>query len=67
MITEKEVFYLLKRTYLSKQQYRTIKGQVLAGDIEGAYKGLLKLRRRNGQDHYRNEADASRQAGAVRK
>lgn len=28
---------------LSKQQYSTIKGQVRAGDIEGARKGLNKL------------------------
>lgn len=31
------------RKILSKQQYSTIKGQALAGDIEGARKGLNKL------------------------
>jgi len=28
---------------LTSQQYRTLKGQALAGDIEGAEKGLKKL------------------------
>lgn len=28
---------------LTRQQYRTIKGQAFAGDIEGAEKGLHKL------------------------
>lgn len=31
------------RPYLSKQQYRTIKGQALSGDIDGAEKGLNSL------------------------
>ncbi len=31
------------RSKLSKQQYRTLKGQILAGDSEGAMKGLNKL------------------------
>ena len=34
------------RPYLSKQQYRTIKGQALSGDIDGAEKGLNSLLRR---------------------
>lgn len=29
--------------YLTRQQYRTIKGQILSGDTEGASKGLNKL------------------------
>lgn len=33
------------RPYLSKQQYRTIKGQALAGDIDDAQKGLNSLLR----------------------
>ena len=35
----------LKRNkrYLTPQQYRTFKGQILSGDIEGFYKGLKKL------------------------
>lgn len=31
------------RPYLTKQQYRTIKGQALSGDIDGAEKGLNSL------------------------
>lgn len=30
---------------LSKQQYKTIRGQALAGDVQGASKGLRKLMR----------------------
>lgn len=32
---------------LTKQQYRTIKGQILAGDSEGAMKGLKRLTERS--------------------
>ena len=28
---------------LSRQQYKTLKGQILAGDAEGAMRGLKKL------------------------
>lgn len=31
------------RPYLTAQQYRTLKGQVLAGDPDGAMRGLHKL------------------------
>lgn len=31
---------------LSPQQYRTIRGQAIAGDIDGANKGLRKLLKR---------------------
>ena len=31
------------RKFLSVQQYRTLRGQVLAGDDEGAMKGLSKI------------------------
>lgn len=31
------------RRQLSRQQLRTLKGQALAGDIDGAIKGLHKL------------------------
>lgn len=31
---------------LSRQQYRTIKGQILAGDIDGAIKGFNRLIRK---------------------
>ena len=29
--------------YLTRQQFKTIKGQILSGDTEGASKGLNKL------------------------
>lgn len=31
------------KQHLTKQQYRTIKGQIIAGDINGALKGLNRL------------------------
>lgn len=31
------------KKYLTPQQYRTIKGQILSGDIEGSKKGINKL------------------------
>lgn len=31
------------RKHLTAQQYRTLRGQVLAGDPDGAMKGLRKL------------------------
>lgn len=39
---------LIKTNYhkLNPQQYRTLKGQCLAGDVEGAKKGLLKILRK---------------------
>lgn len=36
--------------HLTRQQYRTIKGQILAGDTEGASKGLNKLIESNRKD-----------------
>ena len=36
-----------KKHKLTHQQYSTIKGQILAGDIEGAKKGLDRLSRRS--------------------
>lgn len=38
------------RNRLTAQQYRTIKGQILAGDTEGARKGLWKLLKRDRKD-----------------
>lgn len=37
------------RDRLTKQQYRTLKGQILAGDSDGAMKGLRKLLMQNGR------------------
>lgn len=31
------------KKHLTKQQYLTIKGQIISGNIEGAMKGLQKL------------------------
>ena len=31
------------RSKLTKQQYRTLKGQILAGDSDGAMKGLMTI------------------------
>lgn len=36
------------KQYLTKQQYKTIKGQLIAGDLKGAEKGLNKLLRKSG-------------------
>ena len=35
-----------KARYLTTQEYRTLKGQALAGDIEGAEKGLETILQR---------------------
>ena len=36
------------RHKLTKQQYRTLKGQILAGDSNGAMKGLVTILMRSG-------------------
>lgn len=43
-----KAFHLLRmsRKKLNKQQYRTLCGQINAGDIEGAMRGLEKLLKR---------------------
>lgn len=38
--------------YLSPQQYKTIKGQILSGDDKGAMKGLKKILRRSKEMRY---------------
>lgn len=45
----KECFKLLKvnKDILSKQQYKTLKGQILAKDFEGFKKGLVTIQKRN--------------------
>lgn len=48
------------RPYLSKQQYRTIKGQALSGDIYGAEKGLNSLLRRCVYEYNNRNAACSR-------
>ena len=44
------------RPFLTKQQYRTIKGQALSGDINGAQKGLNSLLRRYAYEHNNRNA-----------
>lgn len=41
----KDSLILLKeyKNKLTKQQYKTLKGQILKGDIEGFRKGLFKI------------------------
>lgn len=43
-----KAFHLLRmsRKKLSRQQYKTLCGQINAGDIDGAMKGLEKLLKR---------------------
>lgn len=38
------------KQHLTKQQYKTIKGQIIAGDIDGARKGLQRLLNRQKGD-----------------
>lgn len=38
-----------KKGRLSRQQYRTVKGQILSGDVDGALRGLQKLELRRKQ------------------
>ena len=44
----KEEFYLLKKCKrkLTKQQYKTLKGQIIANDIDGFRKGLFIILKR---------------------
>ena len=49
------------RPYLSKQQYRIIKGQAISGDVDGAQKGLNSLlNRRYAYEHNNRNAACSR-------
>ena len=40
---------LAAKRFLSRQQYKTIKGQILAGDTDGAMRGLEKIIKGVGQ------------------
>lgn len=42
------------RHLLSKQQYRTLRGQILAGDSSGAMKGLRSVLRHRTQNKIEN-------------
>lgn len=41
---------------LTKQQYKTLRGQVLAGDPDGALKGLRNILKRRAERMVRKEA-----------
>ena len=44
-MSEIDLYKLLKfkKYKLTKQQYKTIKGQIRKGDYEGAYKGISRI------------------------
>ncbi len=48
-MSEIELYKLLKRYKykLSKQQYNTIKGQIKANDLDGAFKGIKTILNRS--------------------
>lgn len=48
-MNETKLYKLLKKYKykLSKQQYKTFKGQIISGDIKGFRNGLFNLMRRN--------------------
>lgn len=52
-----ECFKLLKcyKYKLNKQQYKTFKGQILAGDLNGFKTGLFNLMKRKNNEIKRNE------------
>ena len=44
MVDNKALGKLLAvKPMLTRQQYKTIKGQIIAGDVEGAMRGLAKI------------------------
>ena len=47
MITQDDAYVNIEknRKKLTKQQFKTLKGQVRAGDVDGAMRGLYKLLR----------------------
>ena len=52
-MVEVNIAYMLGRLegmkrYLSTQEYKTIRGQINAGDIEGAKRGLDRLLKKRG-------------------
>lgn len=46
------MFLKAYRPQLSQQQYKTLRGQVLAGDSKGAMKGLKKIMERKSNTIY---------------
>ena len=43
---------------LTKQQIKTLKGQALAGDLDGAFKGLRRIQQRGMREQRTKEATA---------
>ena len=41
---------LAHKQMLTRQQYKTLKGQILAGDAEGAMRGLENLKNRKAEE-----------------
>ena len=52
MMNTTDAINLLKnhKQHLTRQQYSTIKGQCIAGNIDGAIKGLRKILKKQGRD-----------------
>lgn len=38
-----ELRYEFRRNTITRQQYRTLRGQAVAGDLDGALKGLARI------------------------
>jgi len=58
----------LKQSDLTPQQFRTLKGQALSGNIIGAEKGLNKIKGGNYSEHNRkNGANSNRKACSIYK
>ena len=56
MINNKALGKLLAaKQMLSRQQYKTLKGQILAGDAEGAMRGLARLTSKENQANYKTK------------
>ena len=54
------------RLELTRQQMQTLRGQALAGDVEGARRGLEKvLRRHNGREKENGPSGNRNRSGAV--
>lgn len=50
-MTKEKMYMILKKVKhrLSRQQYKTIKGQINSNDLAGAYKGIVKLLESKGE------------------
>ena len=58
MVDNKALGRLLNaKRMLTRQQYKTLKGQILAGDAEGAMRGLARLTDKKKQTNCEGEND----------